>query len=86
MWFVLQRFKRRIVVENPIREDGELIVPQVPERERNGGIGSCILTFDPRVLFISVLIRSKNAHLGSYPSPVTRVRSLGFFVVGLNVY
>ena len=54
-------------------------------RERNGGIGSCILTFDPRVLFISVLIRSKNAHFGSYHPPVTRLRSLGFlFVVGLS--
>ena len=47
-------------------------------RERNGGIGSCILTFDPRVLFISVLIRSKNAYFGSYRPPVTPMRSLGF--------
>ena len=60
---------------------------QPPKRERNGGIGSCILTFDARVLFISVLIRSKNAHCGSYPPPVTPLGSLDFlFVVGLDVY
>ena len=87
MLSVLQHCKRRIVVEDPIRKASELIVTQVPERKRNGGIGSCILTFDPRVLFISVLIRSKNAHFGSYPPPVTRLRSLVFlFVVGLDVY
>ena len=50
------------------------------------GIGSCILTFDPRVLFISVLIRSKNAHFGSYrPGNSTEV-SWFLFVVGLNIY
>ena len=47
VWSVLQPCKRRIVEENPIREGGELIVVQFPERERSGGIGSCILTFDP---------------------------------------
>ena len=67
VWFVLQICKRRIVVEHPIREDGELILPQVPERERNGGIDSCILTFDPRVLFTGVLIQRMEAHFGSYP-------------------
>ena len=57
VWCVLQHCKRRIVVENPIRKASELILGQVPERKRNGGIGSCILTFDPRVLLISVLIQ-----------------------------
>ena len=86
VWFVLQHCKRRIVVENPIRKASELILGQVPERKRNGGIGSCILTFDPRVLFTGVLIQRMEAHFGSYP-PVTRLRSLGFlFVVGLDVY
>ena len=86
VWFVLQICKRRIVVEHPIREDGEFIAPQVPERERNGGIDSCILTFDPLVLFMSFFIRRHNVYYGSY-TPVTRLRSLGFlFVVGLNIY
>ena len=63
---VLQIFKRSIVVEDSIRKDGELIVVQVPERERNGGIGSCILTFDPLVLFMSFFIRRQNDYYGSY--------------------
>ena len=66
VWSVLQKCKRRIVVENPIREDGELVAAQVPERKRSGGIGSCILTFDPRVLFTGVLIQRMEAHFGSY--------------------
>ena len=69
VWSVLQRCKRRIVVKNPSREDGELIVVQVPERERSGDIGSCILTFDPRVLFTGVLIQRMVAHFGSYRPP-----------------
>ena len=87
MWSVLQICKRRIVIEDPIRKDSELIVRQVPERKRNGGINSCILTFDPRVLFTGVLIQRMEAHFGSYPLPVTPLRSLVFlFVVGLNIY
>ena len=86
MWSVLQICKRRIVIEDPIRKASELIVRQVPERKRNGGINSCILTFDPRVLFTGVFIQRMETHFGSYP-PVTRLRSLGFlFVVGLNIY
>ena len=68
VWSVLQICKR-IVVEDPFRKDGELIAAQVPERERNGGIGSCILTFDPRVLFTGVLIQRMEAHFGSYHPP-----------------
>ena len=87
MWFVLQRNKCRIVVEDPFRKDSELIVAQVPEWKRSWGIDSCILIFDPRVLFTGVLIQRMEAHFGSYPPPVTRLRSLGFlFVVGLNIY
>ena len=77
MWSVLQCPKRRIVVKDPFRKDSELIIVQGPERKRNGGIGSCILTFDPRVLFTGVLIQRMEAHFGSYP-PVTLLRSLGF--------
>ena len=62
----LQRNKRSVLVEDPIRKDGELIVQQVPERKRSGGIDSCILTFDPRVLFTGVLIQRMEAHFGSY--------------------
>ena len=69
VWSVLQICKRRIVIEDPIRKDSELIVRQVPERKRNGGINSCILTFDPRVLFAGVLIQTMEAHCGSYPPP-----------------
>ena len=87
VWFVLQHCKRRIVVENPIRKGSELIAAQDPERKRSGGINSCILTFDPRVLFTGVLIQRMEAHFGSYPAPVTPLRSLVFlFVVGLNIY
>ena len=51
------------------------------------GIGSCILTFDPRVLFTGVLIQRMEAHFGSYQPPVTPLGSLDFlFVVGLDVY
>ena len=66
VWSVLQRLKRRIVIEDPIRKDSELVALQVPERKRNGGIDSCILTFDPRVLFTGVLIQRMEAHFGSY--------------------
>ena len=69
VWSVLQICKRRIVVKNPIRKDSEFIVRQGPERKRNGGIGSCILTFDPRVLFTGVFIQRMEAHFGSYPPP-----------------
>ena len=87
VWSVLQVGKRRIVVEHPIREDGELIVVQDPERERNGGIGSCILTFDPRVLFTGVFIQRMEAHFGSYPPPGNSTEVSWFlFVVGLDVY
>ena len=86
MWSLLQRLKHSVLVEYPIRKASELIVLQVAERKRNGGIDSCILTFDPRVLFTGVLIQRMEAHFGSYP-PVTRLRSLVFlFVVGLNIY
>ena len=67
MCFVVQCPKRRIVVEGPFRKDSELIVVQIPEWKRSGGIDSCILTFDPRVLFTGVLIQRMEAHLGSYP-------------------
>ena len=67
LWFVLQCAKRRIVVENPIRKGSELIAKQGPERKRSGGIESCIVTFDPRVLFTGVLIQRMEAHFGSYP-------------------
>ena len=87
VWSVLQICKRRIVVENPIRKASELIVVQVTEKKRSGGIDSCILTFDPRVLFTGVLIQRMEAHCGSYRPPVTPLRSLGFLlVVGLNIY
>ena len=87
VWSVLQICKRRIVIEDPFRKDGEFIAVQVPERERNGGIGSCILPFDPLVLFMSFFIRRMEAQCASYPPPVTRLRSLVFlFVVGLNMY
>ena len=66
VWSALHICKRRIVVENPFRKDRELIVVQGPERKRSGGIGSCILTFDPRVLFTGVLIQRMEAHFGSY--------------------
>jgi hypothetical protein len=75
----LQRNKRSVLVEDPIRKDSELIARQGPERKRNGGIGSCILTFDPRVLFTGVVIQRTETHFGSYrPPPVTRLRSLVF--------
>ena len=84
---VLQICKRSIIFEDSIRKDGELIVPQVPERKRSGGIDSCILIFDPRALFTGVLIQRMEAHFGSYHPPVTRLRSLSLlFVVGLNIY
>ena len=67
VWSVLQRLKRRIVIEDPIRKGSELIVAQRPERKRSGGIENCILTFDPRVLFTGVLIQRMEAHCGSYP-------------------
>ena len=83
---VLQHCKRRIVIEDPIRKVSELISRQVPERRRNGSIDNCILPFDPRVLFTGVFIQRMEAHFGSYPPPVTPLRSLGFlFVVGLNI-
>ena len=43
------------------------LLPHRDLRERNGGIGICILTFDPRVLFTGVLIRRNIANCGSYP-------------------
>ena len=69
MWSVLQRLKRRIVIEDPIRKASELIAAQRPERKRSGGIENCILTFDPRVLFTGVLIQRMEAHFGSYHPP-----------------
>ena len=66
VWSVLQYLKPSILVEDPIRKDSELIALQVPERKRSGGIGCCILTFDPRVLFTGVLIQRMEAHFGSY--------------------
>ena len=51
------------------------------------GIGSCILTFDPRVLFTGVLIQRMEAHCGSYHPPGNSTEASWFlFVVGLNVY
>jgi hypothetical protein len=67
VWSVLQHCKRRIVVKDPFRKDSELIVAQAPERKRSGGIGSCILTFDPRALFTGVVIQRTETHFGSYP-------------------
>ena len=69
MWSVIQSLKPSILVEDPIRKDSELIAAQVPERKRSGGIGSCILTFDPRVLLTGVLIQRMEAHCGSYHPP-----------------
>ena len=66
LWSVLQRLKRRIVIEDPIRKDGELIIVQPPERKRSCGICSCILIFDPRVLFTGVFIQRMETHFGSY--------------------
>ena len=87
MWSLLQRLKHSVLVEDPIRKDSELIVAQAPERKRNGGIGSCILTFDPRVLFTGVLIQRMEAHCGSYHPPGKSMEvSCFLFVVGLNIY
>ena len=57
-----------LLSKTPLGRTASLLLYRVL-RERNGGIGSCILTFDPRVLFTGVLIQRMEAHFGSYHPP-----------------